>query len=183
MFNKVWSAALMVAVVLSLCAGMAAAQSSHELMYPRFEDYGGVFAVEGAGALDQSMPWKIVLDVTEAGSDANPHEALTHAARALNLLELAKIPETRVAIALVVHGNAIPLTLSDEAYRRAHGKTNPSRSLLERLSEYDVSVKVCAQSLLHSGFDPEDLHPAVDVELSAMTALTSLQREGYGLVP
>jgi intracellular sulfur oxidation DsrE/DsrF family protein len=153
------------------------------LVYPRFVGHGGVFRIDGNDATDVAAMRKVAFDVTESGSTSSPHAGLTHAARALNLFALAGVAEERVSIALVVHGDATPLVLSEEAYRRAHGEANPNTELLRRLREEGVKVKVCGQSLMHHGFSMDDVSPDVVIELSAMTALEELQRAGFALIP
>lgn len=169
--------------VWHLTVDAMAAETGAGMQYPAFDGEGGVFPIEGSHALPAGTAAKLVLDVREEGKGGEPHSGLTHAARALNLFALAGAPEGEVSVAVVVHGKATPLVLSDEAYRRAHGRANPNTALLRRLRDAGVDVKVCGQSLHHHGYSPDDLSEHVTLELSAMTALVELQNDGYALIP
>ncbi len=192
------SNAVSLALVVVTCAALSApragfAQAAHSggaasgdeatLVYPRISDYGGIFPITGSTKIAAGVTRQIVLDVTAANEKSTPHSGLEHAARALNLYAHAGVPVEQVAVAVVVHGEATSLALSDAAYRRDHGSANPNTALLRRLRNEGVDVKLCAQALKHHGFAVDDVSPHVTLELSAMTALEELQRSGYALIP
>lgn len=124
---------------------------------------------------------KLVLDVTDEGSRSEVHPGLEHVARALNLYALAGVREDQVAV--VVHGKATPLVLDDQAYRSHFGQSNPNTELLRELHSHGVQVLLCGQSMRHNGCLADEVAGSVEVRLSAMTALATLQQQGYALVP
>lgn len=178
-----WLAIALLAILTHSISQPATAQATlQDLVFPRFEAAGGVFRIEGNPGIAQG-PYKLVLDATEDEPESEVHSALEHAARALNLYALAGAPEDQVRVAVVIHGAATPIGLSDQAYERHFGRTNPNSGLLHQLRTAGVDVKMCGQALRHHGFSESDLAPGVTLELSAMTALVDLQNAGYALIP
>jgi len=51
------------------------------------------------------------------------------------------------------------------------------------LNEAGVKIFLCGQTAAYRGFATEELHPAVTMALSAMTAHVRLQSEGFTLIP
>ena len=64
-----------------------------------------------------------------------------------------------------------------------HDGPNPNLDLLMQLHGAGVSFYACGQSLGFRGIAKGELAEPVQVALSAMTALTQLQSEGYALIP
>ena len=89
----------------------------------------------------------------------------------------------RMQLVVVVHGEALKSVLSDAAYSRRYGTANPSLELLEDLHAQGVTVYVCGQSMGFRDVDRSELAAPARVALSAMTALTALQADGYSLIP
>ena len=59
---------------------------------------------------------------------------------------------------------------------------NPNRTMVEEIIAAGGQVILCGQSAAARGIDREDLLPGVQVAMSAMTALTVLQQDGYELI-
>lgn len=157
--------------------------ASAEMLFPRIEGAGGVFAV-AADMPERNTVHRLVLDA--AGDERTPaglNRRLDAAARAVNLYALAGVPPENVKIAVVVHGKATAAVLSDEAFREKFGVANPDAGLLAKLHRAEVEVHVCGQALMHQGYSPDEVHADVRVSLSAMTKLASLQAAGYSLIP
>jgi intracellular sulfur oxidation DsrE/DsrF family protein len=55
-------------------------------------------------------------------------------------------------------------------------------ALLAALQERGVRVVLCAQTAPSRGFERDQLASGVELALSAMTALVTLQAEGYALI-
>ena len=153
--------------------------------FPRIRSAGGVFAL---GA-DIDMPaadsmHRLVIDATAdetTGGGVNRHLGIV--ARAVNLYALARVPDDKVRIAVVIHGKATPLVLSDASYREHFKKANPDAALIEELRAAGVEFFVCGQALRHRGYALTEVRNGVHVALSAMTKLVELQTSGYGLIP
>lgn len=153
--------------------------------FPRIEGAGGVYALPaGVDMPAVDVVHRLLIDATAAettASGGNRH--LEVAARAVNLYALAKVPADNLKIAVVVHGKATPLVLSDTAYRRQFDKPNPDAALIAQLHRAGVEIFVCGQALSHQGFAVADVRDDVRVAQSAMTKLVELQAAGYGLIP
>lgn len=153
--------------------------------FPRIEGAGGVYALPE----DVDMPavdvvHRLLIDAaTSETTAAGTNRHLDAAARAVNLYALAKVPPGNLKIAVVVHGKATPLALSDASYRQHFDKPNPDAALIAKLHRAGVEIFVCGQALSHQGYVAADVRDDVRVALSAMTKLIDLQAAGYGLIP
>lgn len=103
-------------------------------------------------------------------------------ARFLNMHARNGVPREYVRVAGVVHGTAVWAVLSDENHRARHGVDNPNRAMIEEIIAAGGQVVLCGQSAAARQIEREDLIPGVQVALSAMTALTVLQQDGYELI-
>ncbi len=153
--------------------------------FPRIEGAGGVYALStGVDMPATNVVHRLLIDATTTETTATgTNRHLDAAARAVNLYALAKVPPAKVKIAIVVHGKATPLVLSDASYRRKFGKPNPDAAVIAQLHRAGVEIFVCGQSLSHQGNAVADANDDVRVSLSAMTKLVDLQAAGYGLIP
>lgn len=179
-------------VVASMLAGPfpAAAQTTATeadegptKLFPRVHETGGVYPIEGSAAHPSGRDYRLVFDVTKPGPSDQPHSSFEHAARALNLYALAGVPNDEVSIALVIHGDATPIVLQDQTYRRAFGTPNPNSRVMALLNDMGVKIEVCGQALHSAGFTPEQVSPAATTVLAAITALVERQRDGFALIP
>jgi intracellular sulfur oxidation DsrE/DsrF family protein len=96
----------------------------------------------------------------------------------------AGVPEKDIHVALVVHGKAGFDVMNAEAYARKYpGKENPNAAIVAALLAHSVQIYICGQSSTALGIAKSDLLPGVKMALSAMTAETLLQQQGYVLIP
>lgn len=176
---------IVLSLVVLVVASQSAAMAAPAQRFLRIASAGGVYKLTG----DISMPTKenvhrLVIDATDAETtETGINRHLEAAARALNLYALAGIPNDKVEVAVVVHGAATPMVLSDQAFRNKFGKRNPDLVLIDDLSRAGVSIFVCGQALTQQGNAVGDVAKGVKVALSAMTELAELQSKGYGLIP
>jgi intracellular sulfur oxidation DsrE/DsrF family protein len=105
------------------------------------------------------------------------------AARFLNMHARNGIAMENIDFAIVVHGSAGKDLLNDAAYKARFDEVNPNTTMLSALAEAGVEIYLCGQTAAHRGLAASDLHPAVTVALSAMTAHVRLQSQGYTLTP
>ena len=173
-----------------LSAAVAATKASvpmpvGTLQFPRIVGAGGVYALPaGVDMPAVDVVHRLLIDATTAETtETGTNRHLDAAARAVNLYALAKVPPNNLKVAIVVHGKATPLVLTDASYRRQFGKPNPDSALIAQLHRAGVEIYVCGQALSHQGHVVADVRDDVRVSLSAMTKLVDLQAAGYGLIP
>jgi intracellular sulfur oxidation DsrE/DsrF family protein len=115
---------------------------------------------------------------------AGPNQQLGTIARYVNLHARHGIPKERVHAAAVVHGTGWMSLLSDSAYgARFGGRANPSKRLVEELLANNVQLVMCGQTAGFRGVKREELLPGVQLAISAMTALSVFQSQGYQFIP
>ncbi len=151
---------------------------------PRIVDYGPVYDVPSpAFATPLDRDYKAVFDVARSPSEpdrVNP--SIETLARFLNMHARAGVPDERIDIALVLHGGAGKDALDHASYRKRFDVDNPNLELLEQLRAAGVQVILCGQTAASRGFERRELAAPVDLALSAMTALVTLQNEGFRLI-
>lgn len=152
-------------------------------MTPLIADYGKVAPVAHPGVPPEpGLDYKVVMSVTKV-EGAGPPAALEKAARLANLLAESGVPASHRHIVVVLHGAATQAVLN-EAGLKARGKTsNPSAKLIEELTKAGVHVHVCGQALAAAKIARNEVLPEIQVDLSALTTLSTLQLHGYALLP
>lgn len=174
------------AAALLLLAGPLAAQPPARSAGPIIRDYGAVFDIADPDhATPVDRDYRVVFDVAEAAPSPDRVNArLETVARFLNMHAQAGVPAERLHAVLVVHGTAGQELLRDAAYRDRNGGTsNPNAELIARLIDAGVQVVLCGQTASSRNLPRDQLLPRVQIALSAMTALITLQNEGYALIP
>lgn len=170
---------------LFLSIFLSAAQAAESQTGPVIEGFGPVYGVpESAYNLKKDTHYKVAMDVSataDFSSDLNRHFA--SAARFLNMHARNGINPGDIEFAIIVHGSAAKDLLIDEAYHELYDEPNPNTAMLNLLSQAGVKIYLCGQTAAHRGYAVKDLHPAVMMALSAMTAHVRLQSEGYTLIP
>lgn len=171
-------------LALALAMAPAFARSQPQPLAPPISGYGKTVPVENAGVRpDPAIDYKVVMDVTEAGEAGSPPPALDRAARLANLLAQSGVPADHRHIVAVLHGAATSAVLN-AAGLKARGQTsNPSAALIAKLTEAGVEVHVCGQALAGARIGRSEVLPQVQVDLSALTTLSTLQLRGYALLP
>lgn len=180
MMQSTWRAALVWVAVAVPIAVTAAPQTG-----PVIAEFGPVFEIaDGAYGLQPDTDYALALDVSDAPDDpTHLNRYIESAARYLNMHARAGVDMNRLKLAVVVHGPAAMSLLNDAAYQRAFGVENPNGPLLKALGDAGVAVYLCGQTAGFRDIDAQDLVPSVQMALSAMTAHTRLQAEGYSVIP
>lgn len=152
---------------------------------PVIKHFGPVYTVpEGAWNLRKDKLYKVSMDVSaSADFSGDLNRRIESAARFLNLHARNGIDPGNIDFVIVVHGAAGKDLLKDAAYEARYDEINPNTAMLSALAEAGVRIYLCGQTAVHRGLAVEDLHPAVTMALSAMTAHVRLQSEGYTLIP
>ena len=171
------------AVGLLLAPGSVGAQARET--GPVIREHGAVFRVGDLDVpVETDRAYRVVFDIydaPESTSEVNP--AVNTPARFLNMHAHAGVPAARMELALVLHGPASRATLSHRAYRERYGVDNPDLPVLEALADAGARIYLCGQSAASRGLLPEEkLAGPVELALSAMTMLVTLQDDGYELI-
>ncbi len=157
----------------------AAAQSSPAAPIPGYE---GARAVPGAHELpDPSLVYKVVFDVAQAADSVDQiNPGLAGVVRYYNTLASHGIPADHIRIAVVIHQDATPIILNNDAFRaRNNGHDNPNIALVRALKKAGIDLRVCGQSVLGKKIDPATIQPEVELDLWALVAVTNLELRGY----
>lgn len=127
--------------------------------------------------------YKAVFDVYTSDDDKEKvNRGINTVARFLNMHYDAGVKPKNMKVALVIHGAAGKDILSNSAYRKHFATDNPNTLLLKQLYDNNVQIILCGQTAGYRGYERKDILDYVDVSLSAITALLSLQSKGYGLI-
>lgn len=174
--------------VLLVCAALLFSFDSladEARMGPVFKDYGPVYDVDDMDfPLPADASYRVVFDAAAYSVEGmGLNRELESVARFVNMHAASGVPLERMRLVVVLHGEALKSALLDDAYRKRYRRDNPNLDLLRQLAGKGVRFVACGQSLGFRGFDRDELAEPVEVALSAMTALTVLQSEGYALIP
>lgn len=115
---------------------------------------------------------KAVFSLSKPAPQGKINVVLDSLARYINMHHAAGIPIAHMDLVLVVKGKA----LADLQMGNANAK------LVRELLKHNVKIEVCNQSAVALGFAPDGFVPGIDMVLSAMTALTLRQNQGYALI-
>lgn len=178
-----WRPAACLALALALPG--AALQAQARSAGPVIRDFGAVFRVDDLDVpVETDRTYRVVFEVydaPESPGELNPD--INTLARFLNLHGGAGVPAERMELALVLHGPAAKAALGHRGYRERYGTDNPNLPLLEALARAGADLYLCGQSAASRGLLPkEDLADPVQLALSAMTMLVTLQDDGYELI-
>jgi intracellular sulfur oxidation DsrE/DsrF family protein len=152
---------------------------------PAIEGYGKMHPLpKAAYQPDPRATYKVVFAMTAASKspgDVNP--AIERVARAVNLYVSAGVPLSHLKFVAVAFGPATPIALDEAHYKTAYGVPNPNLPVIARLRKAGVDVVVCGQAVAEHKYPYEWIDPSVTLALSALTTITSLENQGYHLMP
>ncbi len=151
---------------------------------PVIDGFGATYPLE---ALDvpppTDQPYRLLFDIsTSPDAPDAVSTQLNTVARFLNMHARAGVPPEQMQLAVVLHGTAGKYALDRDAYRAQYDVDNTNLALLEALHAAGVDVYLCGQTAMHRGLPPDELAPAVDLALSALTVIATLDAEGYTVV-
>ena len=177
-----WVIGCISSVILS-CALIAGVSSAAEFSAgPVFQDYGKKVVVEGV-EFNANTQFKVAFDVAKGAEPGNLNRQFDSLARFINMHVASGVEAANIELALVVHGSATLDLLTNPAYQQKQGANNANIALLNALMANQVRVIVCGQSAAAHGYANEAFLPGVEVALSAMSAHSLLQQQGYTLNP
>ncbi|WP_028203991.1 DsrE family protein [Paraburkholderia nodosa] len=179
------TATLIAASAISFAAHGQQAEPQGFWTTPTIQGYGPIhFLPEAQFKPQADHTYKIVFALTQGSKrpDAvNP--ALDHVARTANLYAAAGVPPSHLKFVAVAYGAATPLVLDDAHYRAAYGVANPNLALIAELKKAGVTVAVCGQAVAEHHFSYDSIASDVTLALSGLTTVTTLESDGYVLMP
>ncbi len=126
---------------------------------------------------------KAIFELRAAPEDPSTmNQNLGTMARYLNMHARAGVPRENLRVAGVVHGGASLALLKDEHYRAASGVDNPNKELIAEILANGGQLILCGQTAGARNISKDQLLPGVQLALSAMTAMTVLQQQGYQVI-
>jgi intracellular sulfur oxidation DsrE/DsrF family protein len=160
------------------------AQSPAAQAGPVIQDFGAVYAVPDLDFLtDTQRIYRVVFDIHSSPEDpAVLNPAINTLARFLNMHTQAGVPPENLRVVGVIHNLASKDALNSAAYRERYGVGNPNEPLLEALAAAGAELYICGQSVYARGLERERLAAPVEVGLSALTIILTLEAEGYQLI-
>ncbi len=152
---------------------------------PAIAGYGKIHVPPNAAYTpDRNAHYKIVFTLTGTGkspSDVNP--GLERVARTVNLYVASGGPLSHLKFVAVASGPATGLALDDEHYRAQFATGNPNLTLISELRKAGVDITVCGQAVAEHQYDYAWIDKSVTLSLSALTTVTTLEHDGYVLMP
>ena len=151
---------------------------------PVVQSGGPVYEVPDADfPTPMNTQMKAVFELRAAPEDPErTNQNIGTMARYLNMHARAGVPRENVRVAGVVHGGAALALLKDEHYREANGVDNPNKELIAEILASGGQLVLCGQTAGARGITKDQLLPGVQLALSAMTALTVFQQQGYEII-
>jgi intracellular sulfur oxidation DsrE/DsrF family protein len=175
-----------VAVALLLAAGVGTPTSAQQGATPGpvITSGGPVYEVANPDfTTPMDTQLKAVFEMRNPPENpARTNQQLGTMARYLNMHARAGVPRENVRVAAVVHGGASSALLQDEFYQEREGVENPNKELIREIIAAGGQVILCGQTAGARNITRDQLLPGVQLALSAMTALTVLQQQGYQLI-
>jgi intracellular sulfur oxidation DsrE/DsrF family protein len=173
------------ALAAAMAAGPVRAQDVTFWTTPTIHGYGKMhYLPHAAYKPDPAATYKVVFGMSIAASKPGEVDpALDHVARAVNLYVAAGVPLSHLKFVAVAYGPATTLALDNAHYEAMFHVPNPNLDLIAKLRKAGVDVAVCGQAVAEHHFQYAWIARGVTIALSALTTLTTLQHEGYALVP
>lgn len=151
---------------------------------PYIEGYGEIKYFEDAAEQpDPTLEYKLLFDITSDQQKSGVNKRLWVIARTMNMLYVAGVPKEQIKIVAAFHGSATFDVVTEEAYQKKFGKSNPNLDLIKKLQKEGVLLYVCSQATAARGVANEDVVPEVIPALSALSVLSNYQIRGYALMP
>lgn len=176
--NRIIAAGL---AALALVPSLASADVA--LLPALIPGYGEVTPVENAGERpDPAMDYKIVLNATKGGGTNSPVPFLDKAAKVANLLAQSGVPAEHRHVVVILQAAATTGVLNAAGLKARGMAVNPNADLIAKLDAAGISVRVCGQALAAAKIARSEVLPGVQVDLSALTTVSTLQLKGYSLL-
>jgi intracellular sulfur oxidation DsrE/DsrF family protein len=181
---RTFLAAALVAVA-SVSTHAAPADPAGFWTTPTIQGYGNIhYLPDSAFKPQPGHTYKVVFALTQAAKQPDKvNPALDHVARTVNLYAASGVPPGKLKFVAVAYGAATPLALDDAHYQAAYGVPNPNLPLIAELKKAGVTIAVCGQAVAEHHFQYDWIDPGVTLALSGLTTVTTLEQQGYALMP
>jgi intracellular sulfur oxidation DsrE/DsrF family protein len=169
------------------CASMAMGADMPKDFWttPAIQGYGKIHYLPDAAYKPRAdQTYRIVFALTKgAKQPGEVSPALDRVARTVNLYVASGVPLMQLKFVAVAYGDATSIVLDDEQYRAKFGMANPNLPLIEALRKAGVDVSVCAQAVAEHDYQYDWVDKRVTLALSGLTTVTTLEHDGYVLMP
>ena len=153
---------------------------AQEAYFPIVENFGGIYEIEDAVLPDSELEYKIVVDLKTLQRDKESiNPGLNNVARMMNLHGSEGVDAEHLKVAVVVHGSATDVILTNEAYKKRYELDNPNLALIDELRKAGAEIYVCGQSLLSRKYANEEVNNRVQIGLSMLTVFTTHIMNGH----
>jgi intracellular sulfur oxidation DsrE/DsrF family protein len=179
------AAALIATTAMSFQAHAQQAEPQGFWTTPAIQGYGQIhYLPDSAFKPEADHSYKIVFSLTQGSKSPDAvNPALDRVARTVNLYVAAGVPLSHLKVVAVASGAATPLVLDDAHYRAAFNVSNPNLPLIAELKKAGVTVAVCGQAVAEHHYSYDSVASDVTLSLSALTTVTTLESQGYVLMP
>jgi intracellular sulfur oxidation DsrE/DsrF family protein len=167
-------------VIAAASLGPVSAEEDQPLLvpgYPAARDMPEAYELP-----DPNTDYKVVFaNNREPEDEGQVNPMLPIIATYVNTLGKYDVPAEHRHIVIMFHHRTpgIDIVMTNEAYKKRHGRDNPNIDLLHALKKAGVDIRVCGQGLLAHQIESSDVNPDVQIDLWAMTSIVNLQLEGY----
>lgn len=170
--------------LITLLSSPLLSQDGKRISGPIIQDFGATFEVNNPDfPIDPNKQYKVLFDIYNSPADSSQiNSSLNTLARFLNMHAQAGVPPENLHVACVIHNQASIAAMNDEAYQERFGIPNPNTPLLHALADAGANIYMCGQSIHARGLDRDRLAEPVQVALSAITVILSLEQDGYQLI-
>jgi intracellular sulfur oxidation DsrE/DsrF family protein len=165
-------------------------KAQDKLIYPflKGDIFSGVLPVENPTDLaDYPQTYKLLFDFAVGNAEdlkkGNINPGIQEIIRILNLHKAAGVPESRMDIAVIIHGPGTSTFLNNEEFKKMFGVDNPNIDLVNQMQQKGVKFSVCGQTIGLRGWGIEKLVPGVRKSYSARTVLSTYQLKGFVVYP
>jgi intracellular sulfur oxidation DsrE/DsrF family protein len=181
---RTFMAAALVAAA-SVSAHAAPAEAPGFWTTPTIQGYGNIhYLPDSAFKPQPGHAYKVVFALTQAPKQPDKvNPALDHVARTVNLYVAAGVPLAKLKFVAIAYGAATPLVLDNAHYQAAYGVPNPNLPLIAELKKAGVTIAVCGQAVAEHHFEYNWIDTEVTLALSGLTTVTTLEQQGYALMP
>ncbi|WP_158782615.1 DsrE family protein [Pantoea sp. BAV 3049] len=152
---------------------------------PTIEGYGKIHdRPMAAFRPDSSQHYKVVFQIQNGHQPKQSvNSELDHVARTVNLYVAAGVPLQNLKFVVAIAGSATPVVLDNQHYHEKFGVDNPNLPLIARLKQAGIIVSVCDQAVAGHNYPFDWVDNNVTHALSNLTTVTTLQQQGYVLMP
>lgn len=153
---------------------------AQEARYPIVKDFGGIYEIPNALNPDTDIEYKVAIDLKTLQRDKESiNPGLNNVARMMNLHGLGGVKPEHLEVAVIIHGGATDVVLTNEAYQQRYELDNPNIPLIAALKEAGVEVYVCGQSLLGRKYEHNQVNQEIVIGLSMLTTFTTYMHKGF----